>query len=46
MLAIGPKVYGFKPKDDGFLRVMKIHSMTFFGGEVSAEGIMSLIHSM
>jgi hypothetical protein len=35
VLAIGPKVRGFKPdRGDGFLRAMKIRSTPYFGGEV------------
>jgi hypothetical protein len=35
VLAIGPKVCGFKPsQNDGFVRAIKICSMTSFGGEV------------
>jgi hypothetical protein len=37
MLAIRPKVREFKPgqgKDDGFVKVIKFHSVTSFGGEV------------
>jgi hypothetical protein len=38
MLAIGPKVLRFKPdRGDGFLRIIKIHSMPSFGGEVKWE---------
>jgi hypothetical protein len=35
MLAIGPKVCGFKPgRCNGFLRAIKIRNTPFFGGEV------------
>jgi hypothetical protein len=35
VLALGPKVRGFKPGDSGgFLRVIKILSTTSLGGEV------------
>jgi hypothetical protein len=35
VLDIGPKVHEFKPaKNDGFLRAIKIHITTSFGGEV------------
>jgi hypothetical protein len=35
VLAIGPKVRGFKPAEsDGFLRAIEIRSTTFFGGEL------------
>jgi hypothetical protein len=34
MVAIGPKVCGFKPGDEGFSRPIKIRSMISFGGEV------------
>jgi hypothetical protein len=34
VLAIGPKVRGFKPSQgDGFLRTIKIRSTSFLGGE-------------
>jgi hypothetical protein len=36
--AIRPKVWGFKPgRDDGCLRVIKIHSTPSFRGEVQLE---------
>jgi hypothetical protein len=35
VLAIGPKVCGFKPgQGDGFLKATKLHSTPSFGGEV------------
>jgi hypothetical protein len=38
MLTIGPKDLRFKPdRGDQFLRVIKIHSMPSFGGEVKWE---------
>jgi hypothetical protein len=34
VLAIGPKVFRFKPGlEDGFLRMLNVHSMTSFRGE-------------
>jgi hypothetical protein len=39
VLAIGPKVRGFKPNhDDGFLRATKICNTPSFGGEVKPLG--------
>jgi hypothetical protein len=44
MLAIGPKVCGFKPGwGDGFLRVIKIPSMPSFGGKVKQEALCHMI---
>jgi hypothetical protein len=35
VFAIGPKVRGFRPReDDGFVREIKVRITTFFGGEV------------
>jgi hypothetical protein len=35
MFVIGSKVHGFRPSHgEGFLRVIKIHSMPSFGGEL------------
>jgi hypothetical protein len=38
VLAIGPKVRGFKPgRSDVFLRATEIHNTPSFGGEVKTE---------
>jgi hypothetical protein len=38
VLAIGPKVHGFKPgRGNGFLTAIKIHSTPSFGGEVKMQ---------
>jgi hypothetical protein len=44
MLAIGPKVRGFKPSgDDGFLRVIKICSTPSFRGQVKPSAPFCMI---
>jgi hypothetical protein len=44
VLAIGPKVHGFKPNPgDEVLRVMKICGTPFFGGEAKLEAPCHMI---